>query len=271
MPELPEVETTCRGISPSVKGQCVLTVTVRQRQLRYPVPSRLGRELRGQIIRDVSRRGKYLLLACDVGTMIIHLGMSGSLRLVSAGMPAGKHDHVDVCLASGLCLRLRDPRRFGLVLWTRRDPLQHRLLHHLGPEPLTTEFDGEYLFKRSRERRQSIKQFIMDSHCVVGVGNIYASESLFIAGIHPLRAAGRVSLTRYQVLVTAIKQVLQRAIAQGGTTLRDFYYGDEQPGYFAQSLQVYGREGLPCLVCATTIRQRRMGQRASYYCPACQH
>ena len=271
MPELPEVETTRCGILSSVKGQRVISVAVRQRQLRYPVPLRLKHELIGQVFDDVGRRGKYLLLACDAGTVIIHLGMSGSLRIVASGTIAGKHDHVDICLANDVCLRLRDPRRFGLVLWTRRDPLQHRLLCHLGPEPLAIDFDADYLFRRSRGRRQAIKQFIMDSHCVVGVGNIYASEALFMAGIHPARAAGRIALARYHTLVTAIKQVLQLAIARGGTTLRDFYYGDEQPGYFAQSLQVYGREGLPCLVCTTVIRQRRIGQRASYYCPACQH
>jgi formamidopyrimidine-DNA glycosylase len=196
--------------------------------------------------------------------------MSGSLRLVSNGALATRHDHVDICLANAICLRLRDPRRFGLVLWTRRDPLRHRLLCDLGPEPLSPGFDAAYLFQRSRGRRQAVKQFIMDSHCVVGVGNIYASEALFMAGIHPAWAAGRVAIGRYQVLVDAIRQVLQQAIAQGGTTLRDFYYGNEQPGYFSQSLQVYGREGLPCLVCSAVIRQRRMGQRASFYCPVCQ-
>ena len=271
MPELPEVETTRCGILPYVNGQRVVAVTVRQRQLRYPIPMRLGHELIGQEIRQVSRRGKYLLLASDAGTVIIHLGMSGSLRIVAAGTAAASHDHVDICLANKLCLRLRDPRRFGLLLWTRRDPLQHRLLRELGPEPLLSDFSGAYLFQRSRGRRQAIKSFIMDSHCVVGVGNIYASEALFLAGIHPARAAGRIALPRYQVLVDAIKQVLQQAIAQGGTTLRDFYYGDDQPGYFGQSLQVYGRAGEPCLVCAAVILQRRIGQRASYYCPVCQH
>jgi formamidopyrimidine-DNA glycosylase len=270
VPELPEVETTRRGILPALKGQRVIAVTIRQRQLRYPIPARLGHNLKDQIFYDVERRGKYILLLCDVGTVIIHLGMSGSLRVVAAGVPAGRHDHIDICLANGVCLRLRDPRRFGLVLWTRGQPLQHRLLCDLGPEPLGPDFDGEYLFERSRRRRQTVKQFIMDSHCVVGVGNIYASEALFMAGIHPSRAAGRISQQRYRVLVAMIKRVLLLAITQGGTTLRDFYYGDEQPGYFAQSLQVYGREGLPCSVCGALIRQRRIGQRASYYCSACQ-
>jgi len=270
MPELPEVETTRRGIMPHVKGRRIMAVVVRQRQLRYPVPLRLKHELKNQIVYDVVRRGKYLLLCCDAGSVIIHLGMSGSLRIVARDTVAGKHDHIDICLDNDLCLRLRDPRRFGLLLWTRRNVMQHRLLRDLGPEPLTLDFDSEYLYQRSRGRRQAIKQFIMDSHNVVGVGNIYASESLFMAGIHPLRAAGRVALPRYVVLVDAIKRVLQQAIAQGGTTLRDFYYGDEQPGYFGQSLQVYGREAQDCRVCGSGIRQRRIGQRASYYCPVCQ-
>jgi formamidopyrimidine-DNA glycosylase len=271
MPELPEVETTRQGILPYLKNQRIVDLTIRQRQLRYPVPARLAHELTGQVVVDVGRRGKYLLLACETGTVIIHLGMSGSLRIVAADTAAAKHDHVDICLANGVCLRLRDPRRFGLMLWTRRDPLQHRLLRDLGPEPLAPDFNGDYLFQRSRRRRQAIKPFIMDSHCVVGVGNIYASEALFRSGIHPGRAAGRIALTRYNDLADASKQVLLQAISQGGTTLRDFYYGNDQPGYFSQSLQVYGREGLPCLVCATAIRQCRLGQRASYYCPVCQH
>jgi len=271
MPELPEVETTRRGILAWVKGQQVVGVAIRQRQLRVPVSAQLVRELSGQQIQDVGRRGKYLLLYCETGSVIIHLGMSGSLRIVTAATAAGKHDHADICLANGYCLRLRDPRRFGLLLWTRRDPLRHRLLADLGPEPLGPDFDGDYLYRRSRGRRQAVKPFIMDSHCVVGVGNIYASEALFRAAIHPARPAGRIGLARYQDLAEAIRQVLRQAIAEGGTTLRDFYYGDEQPGYFAQSLQVYGRDGQPCVTCGAAIRQSRLGQRASYYCPACQH
>jgi len=270
MPELPEVETTRRGILPYVEGQRIASVDVRQHRLRYPVPRSLGAELPGQCIKGVARRGKYLLLECTQGTLIIHLGMSGSLRIVEVGDSAAKHDHVDVCLANGHCLRLRDPRRFGLIIWTKRAVSRHRLLRDLGPEPLSEMFSADYLYQRSRGRRQAVKPFIMDSHCVVGVGNIYASEALFQAGIHPVRTAGRISAQRYLILVDAIKRVLEQAIDQGGTTLRDFYYGDDQPGYFAQSLQVYGRGGQACMRCATPIRATRLGQRASYYCPKCQ-
>jgi len=270
VPELPEVETTRRGILPYVEGQRITSVAVRQPRLRYPVPRALAAELPGQDIRSVARRGKYLLFECTHGSLIIHLGMSGSLRIVSAGTAPASHDHIDLCLASGTCLRLRDPRRFGLVLWTRRDPARHRLLRDLGPEPLSADFSADYLYRYSRGRRQAVKTLIMDSRCVVGVGNIYASEALYQAGIHPARPAGRISRQRYQILVEAIQRVLEQAIDQGGTTLRDFYYGDEQPGYFAQSLQVYGRDGQPCGRCASPIRMIRLGQRASYYCPRCQ-
>jgi len=270
MPELPEVETTRLGILPLVKGASVISVSVRQRQLRYPVPATLARELTGLDIQDVQRRGKYLLLITAKGAVIIHLGMSGSLRLVPHGTTAGKHDHVDICLDNQHCLRLRDPRRFGLVLWTRHPPLAHQLLCSLGPEPLSNEFTGEYLYEIGRDRRQAIKSLVMDSHRVVGVGNIYANEALFSAGIHPCRAAGRISRHRYEELVRSIRHVLQCAIIQGGTTLRDFYYGDDQPGYFAQSLQVYGRAGLECLKCGSPIKLIRQGQRATYYCTHCQ-
>jgi len=271
MPELPEVETTRRGILPHVQGTSVIAVKVRQRQLRYPVPPQLSRQLVGHPILDVQRRGKYLLLLTPVGTVIIHLGMSGSLRLVQPDEPPGPHDHVDLCLDNNNCLRFRDPRRFGMVLWTRQSAHSHKLLNKLGPEPLAANFVGDYLYQRSRGRRQAIKLFVMDSHCVVGVGNIYASEALFRAGIHPLRAAGRISASRYDGLVSAIKAVLQQAIGEGGTTLRDFYYGDHQPGYFVQSLRVYGRAGQACEDCGTPVRIIRQAQRATYYCPHCQH
>lgn len=270
MPELPEVETTRRGILPYVEGQQITSVDVRQHRLRYPVPRSIAAELPGQDIRSVARRGKYLLFECTNGSLIMHLGMSGSLRIVRADDAPTRHDHVDLCLASGICLRLRDPRRFGLVLWTRRDVMRHRLLRELGPEPLSADFSAEYLYRYSRCRRQAIKPLIMDSHCVVGVGNIYASEALYHAGIHPARPAGRISRQRYQILVEAIQRVLEQAIDQGGTTLRDFYYGNQQPGYFAQSLRVYGRDEQPCGHCASPIRMIRLGQRASYYCPRCQ-
>ena len=270
MPELPEVETTCRGIKKYLLGHSISKVIVRNRKLRWPVPTNLSRELQQQTVSSVTRRGKYLLLGCDRGTLIIHLGMSGSLRILPARSPAQKHDHVEWQLDSGQCLRLRDPRRFGCVLWTRRDPLKHKLLASLGPEPLLADFDGDYLYGRSRNRKQAIKSFIMDSKVVVGVGNIYASEALFLAGIHPLRAAGRISAQRYQQLATVIKTVLAAAIKQGGTTLRDFTSSDGSPGYFKQQLNVYGRAGESCPNCKQPIRQLNIAQRASYYCSQCQ-
>lgn len=270
MPELPEVETTRRGIEPYIRGKTVLQVVVRQRHLRWPVPARLGRELPGQTIRQVDRRAKYLLLRTDAGTVIVHLGMSGSLRVVDASAPAGKHDHLDLVLADGRALRLTDPRRFGAVLWTRGLTEQHRLLSGIGPEPLDPQFTGDCLYARARGRRIAVKPYLMDSRTVAGVGNIYANEALFLAGIHPNRAAGRVSLERYRELAAAVRQVLEQSIAQGGTTLRDFVNSDGRPGYFGQSLRVYGRVGAPCVTCTSTIRELRQLQRATFYCPACQ-
>lgn len=270
MPELPEVETTRRGIAPHIQHRKVSDVIVRQHQLRWPVPRGLKTRLAGHTIRSVTRRAKYLLLGFDNGTLILHLGMSGSLRLVSAGDEAGKHDHVDIVLDSGMALRLTDPRRFGAVLWSPGHPHEHQLIAHLGPEPLSDSFNGDYLFQRSRGRKSSIKQFIMDGKVVVGVGNIYASESLFIAGINPRRAAGKISRERMEKLAEAIKAVLSAAIAQGGTTLRDFVGGDGKPGYFAQQLNVYAREGQSCPGCGQAVKQIVQGQRSSYYCPRCQ-
>jgi len=271
MPELPEVETTRRGIAPHVTGRVVRAVVVRDARLRWPVPTaRLQRELVGQRIDDVTRRGKYLLLTTNAGALILHLGMSGSLRLVNCGEPPLKHDHVDIGLDGGQCLRLRDPRRFGAVLWTTRSADKHSLLKSLGPEPLGEGFDGDYLHQRSRGRRVAIKAFIMDSKVVVGVGNIYANEALFLAGIHPSTAAGRVSRARYGQLAAAIKQVLHEAIGQGGTTLRDFVNGEGKPGYFQQRLNVYGRAGEACPRCGGAIHLIRQGQRATYFCPQCQ-
>lgn len=271
MPELPEVETTRRGIAPLVAGQRVTGLKVRHAGLRWPVPTAtLRREMVGQPITAVERRAKYLLLRTAAGTAILHLGMSGSLRLVPIGTPAGKHDHVDLELANGYCLRLSDPRRFGALLWTRVDPLQHELLSNLGPEPLSDAFDGAYLLRRSRGRKVAVKGFLMDSHTVAGVGNIYANEALFMAGIHPARAAGRIGLARYQRLVACVKQVLEESLAQGGTTLRDFVNGDGQPGYFSLYLRVYGRGGQPCPQCGTRLTEIRQGQRSTVYCPRCQ-
>jgi formamidopyrimidine-DNA glycosylase len=270
MPELPEVETTRRGIEPWVRGRRVARVTVRQPRLRRPVSRALASALTGETIDSVERRAKYLLLGTAAGTAILHLGMSGSLRICRPAPAPGPHDHVDLELDDGRVLRFTDPRRFGLLLWTRADPLDHPLLARLGPEPLGEAFGGAHLHALSRGRRTAVKNFIMDGRIVVGVGNIYASESLHRAGIHPLRAAGRVSAARYDRLAGCIREVLAEAIAAGGTTLRDFTGGDGRPGYFAHHLNVYGHAGEPCPGCGAPIRQRVIGQRASYFCPGCQ-
>ena len=269
MPELPEVETTRRGIAPHLIGQRVNRVIVRERRLRWPIPEDLDVRLSGQRIEAVERRAKYLLIKAEVGTLISHLGMSGNLRLVEAGLPAAKHEHVDIELESGLALRYTDPRRFGALLWSEL-PLEHELLVRLGPEPLTELFDGERLFQLSRGKAVAVKPFIMDNAVVVGVGNIYATEALFAAGIDPRRAAGTVSRARYVRLAQEIKRVLAHAIERGGTTLRDFIGGDGQPGYFQQELFAYGRGGEFCKVCGSTLREVKLGQRASVYCPKCQ-
>lgn len=269
MPELPEVETSRRGIEPHILGASIVRVVVRERRLRWPVPRSVDRNLRGQSVRSVERRAKYILINTAEGSAILHLGMSGSVCIVDAGTPAGVHDHFDIEFDSGLLLRFRDPRRFGSLHWSR-EPLSHRLLKDLGPEPLSDNFDGSYLWQRSRGRTVSIKQFIMNAHIVVGVGNIYASEALFIAGINPRRAAGRISRKRYEALAGAIKQVLSKAIKAGGTTLRDFYGGNGEAGYFQQQLEVYGRQDEPCRQCDTPISAIVQGQRSSYYCKRCQ-
>ena len=270
MPELPEVETARRGITPHLLGRRVAAVTVRDARLRWPVPPALVKELPGQRIEEVTRRGKYLLLRTAAGTAILHLGMSGSLRVLAAGTPPQKHDHVDLVMDSGRVLRLRDPRRFGTLLWTRDDPGHHALLKNLGPEPLEDSFDGKYLFEASRGRKLAVKLFIMNSRVVVGVGNIYASESLHLAAIRPGRAAGRVSREEYAALAKGIKKVLAASIKAGGTTLRDFMREDGEPGYFSQRLRVYGREGGRCYRCGGTIVTKLTGQRSTYYCPSCQ-
>jgi formamidopyrimidine-DNA glycosylase len=270
MPELPEVETTCRGIAPHIIGQRITRVVVRERRLRHLIPRQFAARVTGAKIAGVSRRGKYLLVVCNAGTLIIHLGMSGNLRLVPAAKPAEKHDHVDLQLSNGLALRLRDPRRFGLMVWTEEDPLLHPLLRGLGPEPLTAAFTGAYLAKRAGNRSVPIKQFIMDAKIVVGVGNIYANEALFMAGVHPRRPAGEVTATECALIAKAIKRVLRRAIAAGGTTLRDYVDGAGRSGYFSQQLAVYGRAGQPCPRCAQPIEMVRMGQRATFFCPHCQ-
>ena len=269
MPELPEVETTRRGIAPYLEGQRVSRVVVRDSRLRWPIPEDLDVRLSGQRIEMVERRAKYLLINAEAGTLISHLGMSGNLRLVELGLAPAKHEHVDIELESGLALRYTDPRRFGAMLWSH-DPHNHALLAHLGPEPLTDLFDGERLFQLSRGRAMAVKPFIMDNAVVVGVGNIYATEALFAAGIDPRRAAGGISRARYLKLAVEIKRILAHAIERGGTTLRDFFGGDGQPGYFQQELFAYGRGGQPCKVCGTELREVKLGQRASVFCPRCQ-
>jgi formamidopyrimidine-DNA glycosylase len=269
MPELPEVETVLRGLSPHLTGARLLGAQVRNAALRWPVAADLDARLRGRRIRSCARRGKYLLLHLDSGALILHLGMSGSLRLLTHPMPPGPHDHVDLLLDNGRCLRLRDPRRFGAVLHAEA-PEHHPLLAGLGVEPLSDAFDGARLHALSRGRRVAIKLFLMDGRRVVGIGNIYANEALFQAGIDPRLAAGRLSRPRCDRLAAAIRDVLQRAIAAGGSTLRDFVDSRGEAGYFQQEYFVYDRAGLPCRRCGSPIRALRQGGRGSYLCPVCQ-
>ena len=269
MPELPEVETTRRGLAPHLIGRTVTALDVRQPRLRWPIPRALREKLPGQRIDSIERRAKYLLVHTKAGTAILHLGMSGSLRVLPASTPIGPHDHVDWRLDSGKILRFTDPRRFGSQLWQPPGTV-HKVLAGLGPEPLGDDFDGAYLFKRSRGRSAAVKVFLMDQAIVVGVGNIYASEALFHAGIHPKRAAGSISRARYAKLADDVKRVLEYSIKRGGTTLRDFISPDGAPGYFEQELFVYGRAGEPCKVCGTKIRAVVIGQRSTFYCPRCQ-
>jgi formamidopyrimidine-DNA glycosylase len=269
MPELPEVEVTRRGIEPHLVGRAIAAVAVREPRLRWRVPRAVG-ALAGRQVRAVKRRGKYLLLDCGDGHLILHLGMSGSLRIVPCDTPPSAHDHVDIALADGNCLRLRDPRRFGAMLWTTKDPSRHELLRDLGPEPFGTEFTVDYLYAASRGRKVAVRNFLLNSRIVAGVGNIYANEALFLAGIRPSRPAGRLKAGECARLVEAIRATLERAVRAGGTTLRDFMNADGLPGYFQQTLNVYGRTGEPCPRCGTAIRLKRIGQRSAFYCPRCQ-
>lgn len=269
MPELPEVETTLRGIEPTLRGRRIDAVNVRNRALRWPVPAEIARA-EGQRVLSCRRRAKYLLVELECGGLLMHLGMSGSLRVCDAAAAPRKHDHFDLVLDSGHCIRFNDPRRFGALLWWESSPDEHVLLRDLGPEPLSDAFTGAHLWRLSRGRRGAVKTFIMDGHVVVGVGNIYASEALYMAGIHPTRPAGRISAARYDALAAAIRDVLERAIRHGGTTLRDFVNSQGNPGYFAQELLVYEREGNPCFQCGAPIRRRVIGQRSSYFCVRCQ-
>jgi len=274
MPELPEVETTRAGLAPHLEGRRVRSVLLRRPDLRWPIPPEIGERLPGQRIAAIRRRAKYLLLDTDAGSALLHLGMSGSLRVLPAEAPVREHDHVDLALEGidgkpGRVLRFNDPRRFGCLLW---QPVgeTHELLRALGPEPLSEAFDGDYLFARSRGRAAPVKSFLMDQKIVVGVGNIYAAEALFAAGISPLRAAGKVSRERYGALAIEVKRILAHAIVRGGTTLRDFIAPDGAPGYFEQELAAYGRGGEPCPRCGRALKQAMIGQRASVWCGHCQ-
>jgi formamidopyrimidine-DNA glycosylase len=270
MPELPEVETIRRYLEPRLTGQRIASVTIRHAGLRWPVSRTLPKKLAGQTVKSVQRRAKYLLLRCEHGTLIMHLGMTGRLTVVPATTPIVKHDHLDLLLADQKCLRFNDSRRFGTVLWTAQDPHRHPLLADLGIEPLASDFTGAYLHQRAHGRTVAVKNFIMNQSVVVGVGNIYASEALFQAGIHPARPAGDISLKRHERLADAIRRVLEAALAAGGTTLRDYHQGDGNPGGFQVQLLVYGRAGEPCTACGRPIEQTRIGQRSAYFCRKCQ-
>jgi formamidopyrimidine-DNA glycosylase len=274
MPELPEVETTRRGLAPHLEGRRVAAVTLRRPDLRWPIPPEVAGLLPGQRIEAVRRRAKYLLLDTAAGSALLHLGMSGSLRVLSPDAPVRAHDHVDIALegcgrAGARVLCFNDPRRFGCLLWQPPGDT-HELLRGLGPEPLSDVFDGDYLFTASRGRRAPVKTFLMDQSIVVGVGNIYAAEALFAAGISPLRPAGRVSRERYRLLADAVRRILEHAITRGGTTLRDFLAPDGAPGYFEQELSAYGRGGEPCPRCGRPLKQAAIGQRATVWCGWCQ-
>jgi len=270
MPELPEVETTLRGISPHMTGQTIADVIIRNAQLRWPIPQILPGLLRGHVVNKLERRAKYLLIRFSHGTLILHLGMSGSLRILTTPTPPDKHDHFDLVLTNGVIMRLRDPRRFGAVLWHEGNISEHPLFSKLGPEPFQAEFTGDYLYRASRKRNAAIKLVIIDNHVVVGVGNIYANESLFRAGIKPNLAAGKLSRPRCEKLVTEIQATLHESIALGGSSLRDYVNSNGKQGYFQQHYWVYGRAGQACRNCGTTIRQIKQGQRSSFFCPVCQ-
>lgn len=268
MPELPEVEVSRLGIQPYLENQQVAELKVYQPKLRWMVPTE-AQDIVGQTVRAVKRRAKYLLIESDPGTLVVHLGMSGNLRVLPAGSPLAKHDHVELITSAGQSLRLNDPRRFGCVLWQTPDkPLSQ--LARLGPEPLSADLNDDHLFAQSRGKKAAVKTFIMDNYIVVGVGNIYANEALFMSGIDPRRAAGRISKARYRVLTEAIRTVLAQAIKQGGTTLKDFSRADGQPGYFAQELAVYGQGGKACPRCQRVLSEIRLGQRSTVFCKACQ-
>ncbi|HEY5716461.1 MAG TPA: bifunctional DNA-formamidopyrimidine glycosylase/DNA-(apurinic or apyrimidinic site) lyase [Psychromonas sp.] len=269
MPELPEVETSRRGISPHLINKAVKDVVLRHTQLRWKIPQDLLSLIENNRLISIERRAKYLLFNFNNGTLLIHLGMSGSLRICPLASPANKHDHVDIIFSDCL-LRFTDPRRFGAILWLGLTPERSPLLNKLGPEPLSGDFTAQYLYQRAKNRNLPVKQFIMDQKIVTGVGNIYATEALFNSGISPIRAAGNISEKRYQVLVGAIKEILQLAIQQGGTTLKDFVGSDGKPGYFQQTLHIYGKTGQKCPNCETPLKAVKLSARNSVYCPKCQ-
>lgn len=272
MPELPEVEVTRQGIEPFVSGYRIDKIICRQKTLRWPIPYRkLQNQLQGQFVQSIQRRGKYLLFEVESGFFILHLGMSGFLRVLPEFVEPSKHDHVDWLFNSGRVLRFNDTRRFGALLWLGKEPFSHKLLSHLGMEPLDTNFNGQYLLNKSIKKKTPIKNYLMDQKIVVGVGNIYANEALFKANVHPLRAASNLSLKEYQILVKQIKNILKKAIQQGGTTLKDFSNADGKPGYFSQSLKIYGKAGSSCPTCKSPIQIIRVGQRSTYFCNHCQH
>jgi formamidopyrimidine-DNA glycosylase len=268
MPELPEVEVSRMGISPHLVGQTIKAFVFRTPKLRWEIPQEL-KQLEGQVIRHIRRRAKYLLIETEQGTAIVHLGMSGSLRVLDADFPAAKHDHVDLKLMNGKILRYNDPRRFGAWLWCAPNE-SHAVLAHMGPEPLTEELNADYVAEKAKGKRVAVKQFIMDNKIVVGVGNIYANESLFKSRIHPTRPAGKLTRKEWQLLVENIKATLEIAIQQGGTTLKDFAQADGKPGYFAQELLVYGKAGEPCPECGETLQEQKIGQRNTFFCDKCQ-
>ena len=270
MPELPEVETKRKCLEPLITDRIIISAHIYKKKLRWEIPSHLKKTLKGQNIKKISRRAKYLLIHFDIGQLVVHLGMSGSVRVVQSFEPLKKHDHFELKLDNSKSLRFHDPRRFGSILWQKPNETLS-LLKNLGPEPLSYEFNNDSLFNSSIGKSRNIKSFIMDSNVVVGVGNIYASESLFLAGISPMRVAGKTSKSRFMVLTQCIKDVLTDAINNGGTTLNDFSNVDGNPGYFSQVLNVYGRDNMPCVICSGKIRRIVQNQRATYYCPKCQH
>ena len=269
MPELPEIEVTLREILPYIEKNTVSRVKIYNPKLRLPIPNEIIANLKGQKINSITRVSRYLLFNTNTGTLILHLGMTGYLRILSEPSKAEKHDHLDMVFKDKIVLRFNDVRKFGIIIWAGTNPLKHKLLKNIGPDPLTDNFNGKYLFHESRSRKVSIKQFIMDNKNVAGVGNIYANESLFTCGIHPLTPAGKLSKKTCEKLVTAIKKILSKAI-KNGVKKTDFYPDREWSGYFSQKLKVYQQEGKKCRVCGHTIMRIAIGQRSTFYCKKCQ-